>query len=315
MGLQRCYLSTSIKLASNPGVTQPATFAGTRSDTATITGLRTSARIENSGAPADCRATVRIWGLRPSMMNQLSTLGLVFNLVPKNTLTLSAGTDPSALQPVFSGTIYYAYGDYASQPDVPFVLECLSGVADAVAPAQPTSYTGAADVATIMGAIARQLNLGFENNGVKVTLNRPYLYGSLRTQAQRVAEAAGIEWGIFEGQKLAIWPRGGNRDTPDVPVISPGTGMISYPTFTQQGIIVKSVFDPKVSFGSLIEIDSSLLQATAAAQPSANFPTRWAVNKLDLALDAEMPHGQWMSVVYAYNPGYSRGIIPPAGGK
>lgn len=316
MAFVRRLISASVSLAQSSGTSQPTTFAESGGSSVTIQGSRTSVRISNSGSPADGRAQVKVWGMTPSLMNQLSTLGLVFNLVPRNTLTISAGDEDSGMSAVFSGTIYAAYGDYSGQPDVPFIFECLAGVADAVAPATPTSFAGSTDVANLMSGIARQMNLGFENNGVSATLTSPYLAGSLMVQARRVADAAGIEWGIVGGATLAIWPRGGNRNTPSVPVISPDTGMIGYPAFTQQGIIVRTLFDPQISFGSLVEVRSSVLSSIAQAQQgqqaASSFPSQWAVNKLDLALDSLLPKGQWMSTVHAYNPGYAKAIVPPA---
>jgi hypothetical protein len=208
----------------------------------------------------------------PSLMNQLATLGLVFNLVPKNTLTIMAGDDESGMSTVFGGTIWAAYGDYASQPNVPFHFECLAGAADAAIAVPASSFTGSTDVATIMSGLARQMGLGFENNGVSVKLSSPYLSGSAKVQAQKVADWAGIEWTIDDG-KLAIWPKGGNRNTPNVPTISPSTGMISYPAFTQQGIIVKTVFNPQISFGSLIKVESSLLRESRRRRSRQQLPT------------------------------------------
>lgn len=314
-------IQVQVQLASNTGTNQPNTFNESGTDTVTLSGSRTSVRVENSGAPADSRATIRVWGMTPSLMNQLSTLGLVFNLVPKNTLTIMAGDadnngEPTNMSAVFSGTIWAAYGDYQSQPDVPFVFECLAGAADAAISVPASSFPGSSDVATMMAGFARQMNLGFENNGVSLQLNNQYFSGSAKAQAQRCADNAGISWGIVNGNTLAIWPRGGNRQqTGTVPIISPATGMVSYPSFTQQGIIVKTLFNPQIAFGGLVQVDSSLLNSIANAQNvvplASTFPTQWAVNKLDLSLDSLVPKGDWLSTVYAYNPGYSRVIFPP----
>jgi hypothetical protein len=333
-------ITVTVQLAPNTGTNQPNTFQESGTDTVTLSGSRTSVRVQNSGAPADCNAQVKIWGMTPSLMNQLSTLGLVFNLVPKNQLTIQAGTmGPGGvpnLATIFTGTVWAAYGDYSAQPDVPFIFECLSYAADAVVSVPPSSFPGSANVSDIMSGFARQMNLGFENNGVSGTLSNAYFSGAVKIQAQKCADAAGISWGLF-GNVLAIWPRGGNRSTPDMPVIAPPPegDMISYPAFTQQGIVVKTLFDPTISFGSLIQVKSSLLSGIVSSQnanqggakslaPSAalassslasaaaTFPSVWAVNKLDLALDSLLPKGQWMSSVWAYNPNYSRAILPPA---
>lgn len=308
-------ISLTFQLGQNTQTNQPNTFSESGTDTVTVSDLRISVRIQNSGAPADCRADVRVWGLTPSLMNQLSTLGLVFNLVPKNTLTISAGNEgDSTLSPIFIGVIYYSYGDFSGQPDVPFHCVCTPTVANAVIPAVASSYTGSTSVATIMANLARLMGLGFENNNVTTQLASPYFSGSLMEQARQCAEHAGISFAIA-GSTLAIWPRGGNRSTPNIPIISKANGkLIGYPAFTQQGIIVKSIFDPTISFGSLIRVESQVLQGVASAQAASNanlFPTEWAVNKLDLALDVKMPKGDWMSSIFAYNPNYSKTIIPP----
>lgn len=296
-------ITVSVKLASNTQTNQPNKFSESGKDTVSMSGSRTSVRVSNSGAPADGRATVRIWGMKPSLMNQLATLGLVVNLVPKNTLTIAAGDSISGMATIFSGTVYAAYGEYSTQPDVPFIFECLSGVGDAVAPAAATSFNGSTDVATVMSGLARQMNVGFENNGVTRQLMNPYLSGSTMVQAQKVAEQAGIEWGIFNGNILSIWPKGGNRKTPNVPLISKATGMISYPAYTQQGIIVRTRFNPQIAFGGLVKVESELKPASGT----------WAVNKLDLALDSMLERGEWMSTVFGYNPNYAKAILPPAG--
>lgn len=321
MSFSEKQITLTVQLAQNTQTNQPSTFAESGGNTVTISGLRTSVRAQNIGAPVDARARVKVWGLTPSLMNQLSTLGLVFNLVPKNQLTIQAGDVGGQPTTIFTGTIYSAYGDYESQPDVPFVFDCLQGGADSVVSTPPTSVAGSADVATLMSGFARQMSLGFENNGVSVSLNNPYFSGAAKDQATQCAEHANISWGVVNGNTLSIWPKGSNRNTPNVPIISKATGMIGYPAFTQQGIIVRTLFNPQIAFGGLVEVQSTVLSGISNVQPQVNsslatqssstFPTQWAVNKLDLDLDAFYPKGQWMSTVYAYNPNYAKSILPP----
>lgn len=317
-------LQASVTLAENPGTSQPGTFLESGTNTVNFSGLRMSCRIENSGSPVGCACQLRVWGVKPSLLNQLSTLGLVFNLVPKNTLTVKAGYadsngNPTNMSAVFTGTIISAYGDFAQQPNANFVFDCQSGVADSTINSPDSSFNGTVDVATMLSGLARQLNLGFENNGVSVKLTNEIVTGGLWAQVRKIAEHAGINWAVLAGNVLSIWPKGGNRNTPNVPIISPATGMIAYPTFTQQGIIVRTLFNPAIAFGGLVKVQSSLLAGITAAQqaqgqptqPAFTFPTQWAVNKLDLALDSRLPRGLWQSTIYGYNPGASKTIIPP----
>jgi len=323
MTFARRRISLTLELTNNTQTNQPNTFVESATNTVTLSDVRTSVRIQNSGAPANATATVQVWGLTPSLMNQLATLGMVFNLVPKNILTIHAGDDIAGMATVFTGTIFSAATDYERQPDVPLIFACQAGAADATINAPPSSFQGSSDVATIMSGFARQMNLGFENNGVSLSLSNAYFSGSIRQQAARCASDAGISWGVVNGNTLAIWPKGGNRNTPNVPIISADTGMVGYPAFTPQGIIVKTLFSPLIAFGGLVQVESSVLSGIAAVQQqnqtgasplstSSTFPSQWAVNKLDLALDSLLPKGQWLSMIYAYNPGYARALMPPA---
>jgi hypothetical protein len=86
--------------------------------------------------------------------------------------------------------------------------------------------------------------------------------------------------------------------------------MIRSPSFTQQGIMVSSVFDSRISFGGQVKV-----QTEVEALQKANGV--WTVHKLDLALDSGVPKGEWRSTFYGYNQQASPGstapnpIIPP----
>lgn len=303
-------ITISIALAQNTQTNQPSTFAESGTSNVNVTGLRTSVRIRNAGSPINS-ATVKIWGLTPSLMNQLSTLGFVLNIVPLNIMTISAGDVGGQQSIIFRGTILAAYGDYSNQPDVPMIFECLPNAQTTAV--QPTSYPQAFDVATAFSSIAALMSAQFVNNGVNVKMRPMYLSGSPTQQADKLARAANVNWGLPNGSTLEIWPKNGSRNNQTVPKINVQTGMIGYPAFTQQGIIVKTLFNPQIAFGSMVEVDSSVLSSISQTQASKgnSFPTQWAVNKLDLDLDAYLPKGQWMSTIYAYSPGKSNITIPP----
>lgn len=300
-------IEVSIELASNTQTNQPNTFAGTGANTDTITDKRMSVRIQNSGAPSNSAAQVTIYGMTESVMNQLSTLGMVLNLVPKNILTVKAGDDVVGMTSVFRGTIVAAYADMAAAPDVPFILDCQSGLAEATGNVQPTSYKGSVPVSTIMSGFARQMNVGFENNGVDATLTNPYYRGSLDAQLKQAAKEAGINAEIVNGNVLAIWPRFGSRTSvTKIPIIAapPNGSMIGRPSFTQQGIFVRNLFLPEIAFGAKVEV-----RTNERALAKAN--GQWTVYKLDLALDSQVPKGRWDSSLYCYNQDSPNPVIVP----
>lgn len=297
-------LAIAIRLSQNGAASgnQPINFAGTGSDVITLDGKRASVRVQNSGGMAGSTASITIYGLAQSVMNQLSTLGMRIQQVPGNLVTVAAGIEGGAMTTVYGGIIMQAYGDYAAQPDVSFKLECqATGSAQAI-PFPASSFTGETDVVTILSGIARQLGYGFENNGVSgLSLANPYFSGSARDQVHKVCEAVKIRY-VFDNRVLAIWPQYGSRNSPaGIPLISKETGMIGYPTFTTEGILVKTVFDPRITFGASIKVRSDVF-TEQALQRIQSTDSVWNIFRLDHALDAEMPRGLWESSIYAYNP-------------
>jgi len=272
-------------------------FVGTNSSTVKLSGLRCSAKISKAGGPSDCTMDLTIWGMTKSQMNQLSTLGMQINLVPKNEVVLEAGDDKTGMTTVFVGYILAAYADFKSAPEVSFHISAHAGLPQSVIPAVASSFKGSADVATIMASLATKMGFEFENNGVDAKLSNPYFSGSYRTQAQACAEAAGITV-FFDLRKLIIWPKNGSRGG-QIPIVSPATGMKGYPSYTAYGIMLETLFNPSINFGNKIKVESDLPAACG----------EWAVYNLDHALEAEMPNGQWFSTIFAYNPKFPTPVL------
>jgi hypothetical protein len=255
-----------------------------------LSGLRTSVRINQAGFPGMGSLDLSIYGMTLSLMNKLSTLGMRAVLQKRNSVLVEAGDNVSGMSVVFIGTITNAYMDANAAPDVPFRVEAQSGIIEAVSTAPPQSFTGSTDVANVMNSLATLANLKFENNNVSVILNKPYFYGSPRQQMVQAAQQANIN-AIIDKNTLAIWPKNGARGGV-VPLIGPNSGLIGYPTYTSNGLALNAVYNPSVSFGGTIQVQSSL---TDAAGP-------WAVTGLDYALDSMLPKGEWSMAISATKP-------------
>lgn len=250
-------------------------------NTYTASGLRTSCSIQVMGGPQQCNARVVIFGIPLPAMNQLSLVGPKLGKAQLNNMTIIAGDDVGGMHIVFQGQIYGAMVDATAMPHVAFIVEAKPGYFGQIKSAPPLSLRGSGDVATMMEQIAKGLGMTFENNGVSKKLSNPYYSGSLVSQALQIARDAGIQW-IMDRNTLAICnpgePRGG-----DMPLISPETGMISYPLFNQFQVIVKSYFNPSVKFLGGIKIKSDIEPANGI----------WQVNSLTYELEAEVPKGRW----------------------
>lgn len=260
-------------------------------NTVKLEGFRMSASLEHAGGYSDGVMDLTIYGLSSSIMNQLSTLGMQINLVPKNPITLLAGENGN-LTTAFQGYIISAYADFNASPDVAFHISAHTLGAFAAAPAEPTSFKGSVDVATVMSGFASKMGMRFENSGVSSRLSNPYFSGSLRNQAQACVKAAGINWNSGEGGLLAIWPRSGTRGG-QIPLIAPPPdgSMIGYPTYTAYGIMLRNLYLPTVGLGQKVKVQSSVLETG-----------EWQVYMLAHEIECEMPNGKWETSIAAYNP-------------
>jgi hypothetical protein len=169
-----------------------------------------------------------------------------------------------------------------------FHVSAYSGMFETIKPIEPTSYKGSVDVAQVLYGLAQQMGLGFENSGVTGAIANPYWPGSLGQQLTAVCKAAGCDYLIDKvANVLAVWPKGGARNGQDV-LLSKDTGMIGYPSFTQNGVQVRSLFNPSLAFGRTIKIESQFT-------PAAN--GRWTIAAISHNLDANVPNGQWQTEV------------------
>jgi hypothetical protein len=265
-------------------------FGATAGPTVTLSGLRMRAELVNPGGDSMGMLQIRVWGMDPKMMNRLTTIGQVNRAIrTKNSVLLAAGDVDGALHGVFQGTIFDAWADYNSAPEVAFNVVAYAGLDLAVTPASALSFNGPADVAMIMQNIATKAGLAFENNGVQVQLSNPYLPGTPLAQIRACARAANIRHTIDRGV-LAIWPKDGNR-TGSVPVISSDTGMVGYPALSSKGMTVTTLFNPEIALGADVQIQSEIPMACG----------KFRVFNVSHMLACRMPDGPWFSRLDCYN--------------
>ncbi|NPT59112.1 baseplate hub protein [Paraburkholderia elongata] len=259
-------------------------FGETGADTVTLTGLRVRAEIQQFGGDAMPQVQLLVYGLPAAMINQLTAIGSINNAVLyKNSVLIAAGDSGSALTTIYNGTIWQAWGDYNQLPDTALNISAVGGLAASLKPVGASSYPGTADVAAIMQDLAKTMGINFVNNGVSVKLSNPYFPGTALSQVRECARAADIYFTIDNGT-LQIWPKGGARNS-TIPLISPSTGMVGYPTFSSNGLMVTTMFNPSVVIGGVIQVQSSITPASG----------KWIATQISHSLESETPGGQWFT--------------------
>jgi len=260
----------------------------------TLSGLRTSAEIERGGGSASASLNLAIYGMTLSEMNQASFVPSVWNVTNAHSqITVQAGEATGSMTTVFKGEIFTAMIDALSEPQVSFRVSAteLGGPARLQTPV--ISKPGAVQAKTLFEQIAKQCKLTFEDGGITGVIRNPYLWGSPIIKARHLAEAMKCGWCI-DGPKgvFAAWPQGGSRSGAN-PVISKATGMVASPSFSNNNLIVKTLFNPSVSFQSKVTVKSDIVTGANAS---------WLVNDIILELDAFTPRGRWFQTLRCTKP-------------
>lgn len=267
----------------------------------TVKNLRMSAKITVAGGLSMGELQLRVWGMRLSDMNQLSTLGKQIQLANRNQIFLAAGDTLRAPAQVYAGTIFSAWFDGKGAPDVTFNVIGHMGFIEQMKPVGAVSYSGSFNVASALQALAGQMGWAFENHGVTSVLPPGYYPGTARDQVLRIVEHAGLEASL-DDNTLAIWPPGGSRGDTGITLTPTNGTMIEYPEFTQLGTIVRAVFNPAYRFGALVNVAGSQLTP-------AN--TTYKIATLRHDLDALLPHGQWATEMLLVPPTAIPGAVSP----
>lgn len=277
-------------------ITDPDSQAVTR--TLIIDGLRIACDVVVAGYGDMPTAQLQIFGLSPDLMNELSTIGSGLARYRKNNVMICAGDAGSPLSQIFVGQITAAWADYHQAPNVSFNVQAMTGVDKAMLDIGITSFPNPTNVADILKVIVDKINaksnqhIAFIPNGVNVSLDTQYLAGDARSQCFEVVKTAKINWNNFDNGTLEIWPMGGSRSGDSI-LVAAETGMVGYPTFTYNGMIVTTLFNPRLRYGVLVEVNSSI--------PSAN-QKDWWIAIVTHELDSQMPNGRWFSTIDIHNP-------------
>lgn len=271
------------------------TFGDSVSDTVTLSGLRASVSVASVGGTAQGTAEIAIFGMSLDTMRRLTLVGPVnLQMAGANTVTVSAGDEGTALSTIFAGSIFRAYAAMNQSPDVPFIITAQSAGLVAIQPSPPNSIPAGTDVATVFSQLATQAGLQFENSGVSQIMPHLYLTGSIWDQIKKAAQTAQVFFEV-KGQTLAIWPQGIYRTmNVDTLELSPTTGMIGYPEWSESFISIKNQFLPQAALGQQMNI-------TGSVSPGAN--RSWSVLTINHVLETITPMGQWFTNLtgFAFN--------------
>jgi hypothetical protein len=282
-------------------------FGSSGQNTVTVPeGYQIGVQVSKAGGVSMSECRLRAYGLPLQLMNQLWTLNKQLYGVRKNVITVEAGDDESGMGVVFIGTVFQSWVN-VDAPSASLDLVAYTGLLDATRPLQPTTIKGSADVSFIISGLAQQMGYRFENNGVNVRLQNQYLSGTGRDQILQAAKAANVNvlfddttgasgaTGAPAQGTVAIWPKNSARNVASIPILSKDTGLIGYPSWTDNGLVLTSMFNPNITFGARVQVQSDITPANGT----------WTIFKVDHDLESETPDGRWFTRLEATTLGHT----------
>lgn len=267
------------------------TFAG-GGNTYTIDSLAMKASVEKLAWPDGGKCSVEIVGLPLDVMEQLSTLAFKPHYRAENRIQIFAGDgEPDALPQIFSGTITTAGADFNSAPDVKFKIEGQIGAFGRIQAKGQTAIRGSQDAASFIQGQVEEAGFTFRNEGVTAGLSNSVFSGSALMQAQTAADQIGAEL-IYDDNEAVLMPTGAVISGESV-TLSAQTGLLGYPVLNQQGIEIKTIFNPAARFGGAVVLESSVPKASGT----------WKITKLTHKISANQPSdGEWETAITGTDP-------------
>lgn len=247
---------------------------GNGNNTITIEGLPTTVSIDKPGGEDENKMICSVNGLKLEIMEPLTVLGFKPKTTFNNVITIEAGTKGETLATVFKGEISKAVPVFSDDGIATLEIEATTGNYPNKIPSPQTSAKGDATVEELMQQFASEAGYSFQNEGVTSRVKNALFKGSPIVKARSLARQAGIEL-LIDDQKFVILPLGGNRSG-TIPKFSKESGLLGYPSFTDDGIDARVLFDTRLDIGGLVEIDSLVPKASGI----------WKITKLTHDLQA-----------------------------
>ena len=204
-------------------------------------------------------ATIKITNLTKEQRNFILTETTPYNLhknYAKHTITVEAGRKSYGYTLIYVGSMFRS--SIAQPPDITLTIKCLTGFNNASAMSQ-ISMGKVANLKQIAQRIAKEngVKLVFEATNKNIS-NFQYI-GSILHQIDKLENLGKIS-AYIDNDKLIVK----DLDKPlkgKISIISEKTGMVGIPTTDGMGIQVKTLFNPDIKAGGLIELKSELYPA------------------------------------------------------
>lgn len=265
------------------------TFDGTN-NAKSFEGLETTVSIDKPGLPDQNKAKVVIIGMALDDMRQLTMLAFKPLKSQKNLISIYAGDAENGMEQCFYGEITAANADFSSAPTIKMNIEAAAGAYASLKAESPIAVKGQQTAASLIEQIAKDNGYSFENKGVSSSVKNAVFNGSPIEKAYSIARQVNAELLIDDGKFVLLPYDKGRNEAGNAVLLTPETGMLGYPSFNNDGVSVKCLYNPALELGGMVKIESIVPGASGV----------WKITKLSHELAAYgRQSGSWYSQIDA----------------
>ena len=257
-----------------------------------VTGLACSFNVEQVAAPDFNKCQGKIYNMSMDDVAKLTTLSFEpLSVEKRNLIKLETTENGIDFTTVFIGEIENAYGDFNSAPNISLNVNALAGTYAMKLAASPLSSKGSVPAKELLNKLATAAGYKLETD-ITENVNNVYFQGSVMQQVYGIARAIGAKV-VIDNDVLRVMRKGQSLKTGTV-LINAATGLIGYPTFSNQGINLSCLYNPNIKQQGLIQVESVVPKATGV----------WRVIKVNHVVSANIPTGSdWKTQIEAVYTG------------
>ncbi len=265
-------------------------------------GLRVGFKVQRSITPVADTAMVRVYNLSPASRAELAQRNIYLTGQAPRYLQIRAGYEQTA-GAIFNGAIVRVV-NVREGPDWVTEIEGNAALAQALANTKEKSWSSAAGVSakTIVRELFQATELGNPVFSVEATTRMAGVFlesfvaeGSAYESIRRVLDAMGLTWSVGIDGVTVLKP-GHPKDATVLPkpflLSEDFGGMVGAPKVTDMGAEIRTLIDPRVTPGTLLDVSSETLDASTPGLAS-----RFTVWSMDIVGDTHAD--DWYSNITA----------------
>lgn len=277
-----------IKVTLTLGGKEESFLSDSSMNQVSYTGLRISCSINYGNGSPMPTANIRIFGLAMDKINKLVRIKWNTEQSLLDHVKIEAGNIGEELKVAYQGSITFAYPEMGGAPDIALTIESQSAMLERSKPMPSKAFEEGAKVQDIIELICKDMGYLFENNGVDKVAGDTALEGTDIAKITALCRNHDLDLAIEQGL-VAIMNKNSPRNLP-VPLITPKTGLIGYPTPTMQGVSFSCLYNPLIRYKGAVEVSESMIERCNG---------KWFVFGARSLLEANIPNGLWQTDVNA----------------